>query len=78
MLWKGIKDVISLKPNRTDTFSHLVDDNGSKMSDSVHIANEFNEYLTKVAEGITRNILKTQKSPLSYLSSSNSDSFFYH
>ena len=54
LLWKGIKDIISLKPNNTDTFSHLVDDNGLKISNSVHIANEFNEYFTKVAEGITK------------------------
>ena len=75
LLWKGIKDIISLKPNNTDTFSHLVDDNGLKISDSVHIANEFNEYFTKVAEGITKKIPRTQKSPLSYLSHSNPDSF---
>ena len=29
MIWKGIKDIISLKPNNSDTFSHLFDDNGS-------------------------------------------------
>ena len=76
LLWKGIKDIISLKPNSSDTFSHLVDDNGSKISDCVHIANEFNEYFTNVAEGITKNIPRTQKSPLSYLRNSNSNSFF--
>ena len=76
LLWKSIKDIISLKPNNTDTFSHLVDDNGLKISDSVHIANEFTEYFTKVAEGITKKIPRTQKSPLSYFSNSNSDSFF--
>ena len=75
LLWKGIKDIISLKPNNTDTFSHLVDDNGLKISDSVHIANELNEYFTKVAEGITKKIPRTQKSPLSYLLHSNSASF---
>ena len=75
MLWKGTKDIISLKQNNTDTFSHLVDDNGLRISDSVHIANKFNEYFTKVAEGITKRIPRTQKSPLSYLSNSNSDSF---
>ena len=75
MLWKGIKDIISLKPNKSDTFSHLVDDNGSQISDPVHIANEFNQYFTKVAEGITKKIPRTQKSPLSYLSNSNSNSF---
>ena len=76
LLWKGIKDIISLTPNNTDTFSHLVDDNGLNISESTHIANKFNEYFTKVAERITKKIPRTQKSPLSYLSNSNSDSFF--
>ncbi len=39
------------------------------------IANEFNEYFTNVAEGITKNIPRTQKSPLSYLRNSNSNFF---
>ena len=65
-----------MKPNSSDTLSHLVDDNGSKISDPVHIANEFNKYFTKVAKGITKNVPRTQKSPLSYLSNPNSDSFF--
>ncbi len=63
MLWKGIKYIISSKPNNTDTFSHLVDDNALNIFDSVHIANEFNEYFTKVAERITKRIPRTQKLP---------------
>lgn len=61
LLWKGIKGIISLKPNNTDTISHLVDDNGLKISDSIHIANEFNEYFTKVAERITKKNPKNSK-----------------
>eukprot|EP00794_Sanderia_malayensis_P013289 gene13290-14664_t len=48
MLWKGIKDVISSKPKNCDAFSHLVSDDGSKISEPVNIANEFNEYFTKI------------------------------
>ena len=59
LLWKGIKDEISLKPNNTDTFLRLVDNNALKVFDSIHIANEFNKYFTKVAERITKKIPRT-------------------
>ena len=42
----------------------------------MQIGNEFNEYFTNVPEAITKNIPRTQKSPLSYLRNSNSNSFF--
>ena len=74
MLWKGIKDIISLKPKNCDAFSHLVSDDGLKISEPVNIANEFNEYFTKVADEITKKIPRTRKSPLSYLSNRNLNS----
>ena len=45
-LWKGLKDIISLKPGNCDSFSHLINEDGSKVSDPVKIANDFNEYFT--------------------------------
>ena len=74
MLWKGIKNIISLKPKTCDAFSHLVSDDGSKISEPVNIANEFNEYFTKVADEITKKIPRTRKSPLSYLANPNLNS----
>ncbi|MCP4484330.1 MAG: reverse transcriptase family protein [Flavobacteriaceae bacterium] len=74
MLWKGIKNIISLKPKTCDAFSHLVSDDGSKISEPVNIANEFNEYFTKVADEITKKIPRTWKSPLSYLANPNLNS----
>ena len=76
MLREGIKDIIDLKPHNRDTFSHLVDGDGLKITDPISIANKFNDYFTKVAEEITKKIPKTQKFPLSHLPHLNPTSFF--
>ncbi len=39
ILWKDFKGIIILKPNNSDTLSHLDDDNGVNISDSIHIKN---------------------------------------
>ena len=76
MLWKGIKSIISIKPGNFDSVRFLKDENGSRISDPVKIANEFNNYFTNVANSITKKIPRTPKSPLDYLSYTNLDSFF--
>ena len=76
MLWKGIKSIISVKPGNFDSVRFLKDENGSRISDPVKIANEFNNYFTNVANSITKKIPRTPKSPLDYLSNPNLDSFF--
>ena len=35
MLWKGIKNIVSLKSNNLDTILHLTDANGSQIKDPV-------------------------------------------
>ena len=42
MLWKVIKNIVSLKSKNLDTISHLTDKNGSQIKDPGKIANEFN------------------------------------
>ena len=76
MLWKGIKNIVSLKPNNLDTILHLTDENGSKIKDPVNIAIQFNRYFTSVANNITQKIPRIPRSPLSYLTSPNPESFF--
>ena len=73
MLWKGIKNIISIRPGNFDSVRFLKEENGSKISDPVKIANEFNNYFTNVADNITKRILRTPKSPLDYLSNPNLD-----
>ena len=76
MLWKGIKNIVSLKSNNLDTISHRTDENGSQIKDPVKIANQFNQYFTSVANDITKKIPRNPKSPLSYLTNPNQESFF--
>ncbi len=76
LLWKGIKDIVNLKPSSADTISHLTDQTGSQIKDQSKIANEFNHFFTNVANDITKNLPRTPKSPLSYLSNPNLESFF--
>ena len=59
-LWKGIKDIISLKPGQCNTVSHLINEEGTKVSDPVTIANDFNEYFTTIAGEITKKFLEFQ------------------
>ena len=56
MLWKGIKNIISIRPGNFDSVRFLKEENGSKISDPVKIANEFNNYFTNVADNTTKRI----------------------
>ena len=76
MLWNGIKSVVSMKQANFDTISFLKEADGSKMTDLLKIANNFNKYFTSVASEITKKIPRTPKSPLAYLSNRNMESFF--
>ncbi len=76
MLWKGIKNIVNLKPKNLDTIQHITDINGSQITDPGKIANEFNQFFTNIASGIIKKIPRTPKSPLSYLRNPNPESFF--
>ena len=71
LLWKGIKGIISIKPGNNETISYVKGKNGSKLSDPVKIATEFNKYFTNVASSITEQIPRIPKSSLDYLSNPN-------
>ena len=76
MLWKGIESTINLKSNNHDGISYVEDNNGIQIYDPGEIANKFNCFFTNVANDIRKKIPRRNKSPLSYLSSPNSASFF--
>ena len=76
MLWKGIKNIVSLIPTGLDRISHLKDSKGSLIKDPEKIANEFNQFFANVASDITKKIPRNPKSPLSYLPNPNLNSFF--
>ena len=76
MLWNDIKSVVSMKQANFDAISFLKEADGSKITDPLQIANNFNKYFTSVASDITKKIPRTPKSPLAYLSNPNIESFF--
>ena len=76
MLCYGIKGIINIKPGNIEAISYFISRNGSKLSDPVKIATEFNKYFTIVANSITKQIPGAPKSSLDYLSTPNLELFF--
>ena len=76
MLWSGIRSIINCKSNAGSNISSLHHD-GIKVDDSLKkMANIFNNVFVNTAHKINEKICCTRKSPLDYLSSKNSQSFF--
>ena len=63
MLWKGIKSIVTIKPNNLDTITHLTDRSGAHIEDPVKIANQVSHFFTSVANYITKNITRNRRSP---------------
>ena len=76
LLWTGIKSIISIKNTHVSVISKLKDSNGNLITDSTAMANIFNNFFVNVADGVTKNIPRSPKSPLDYLENKNSHSFF--
>ena len=76
LLWTSIKSFINIKSSRVNVVNKLKDTNGNLTTDSVNMANIFNNVFVKVADGITKRIPRPPKSPLDYLGNSNTLSLF--
>ena len=76
-LWSGIKSVIDVrKSSNINVISKLKDSNGNTTSDPAVIANIFNKFFVNVSHDITKNIPRSNKSPLSLMGSRVGNSFF--
>ena len=75
MLWSGIRSIINCKSDAGSNISCLHHD-GIKVDESKKMANIFNNVFVNPAHKINEKICCTRKSPLDYLSSKNSQSFF--
>ena len=76
MLWRGIGKIISLKSNCFDSIPYLFDNKDFRIYDPRKMTNEFNHFFTNIAIDITKAIPRNPRSPLSYLTNPNLDSFF--
>lgn len=76
-LWSGIKSVVSIKQaNKINVVNKLKDANGNTTSDPAVIANIFNKFFVNVAHDITKNIPRSNKSPLEFMGNRIGNSFF--
>ena len=75
-LWAGIKTIISHKSSTSSSINKIKGKNGNVTSDPSKMSNIFNDFYVNVADGITKTIPLTPKSPLDYLSNRMCNSLF--
>ena len=67
MLWSGIRSIINLRQNDSPSFSQLIV-NGKKVNDPKSIASTLNQYFVNVPKQVNKDIPRTRKCLLDYLS----------
>ena len=75
-LWAGIKTIISHKSSTSSSINKIKGKDGNVTSDPSKMSNIFNDFYVNVADGITKTIPLTPKSPLDYLSNRMCNSLF--
>ena len=75
-LWPGIKTIISHKSSTSSSINKIKGKDGNVTSDPSKMSNISNDFYVNVADGITKTIPMTPKSPLDYLSNRTSNSLF--
>ena len=75
-LWSGIKTIISHKSSTSSSINKIKGKDGNVTSDPSKMSNIFNDFYVNVADGITKTIPLTPKSPLDYLSDRICSSLF--
>ena len=76
-LWSGIKSIISIrKSSNINVINKLKDSNGVIKSDPAVFANIFNKYFVTVSCDITKNIPRSNKSPINFMGDRVQNSFF--
>ena len=75
-LWSGIKSVVSIKKSSNmNVINRLKDSNGNITSDPAVIASIFNKFFVNVSHDITKNIPRSQKSPVDFMGDRVGNSF---
>ena len=75
-MWTGIKSISSTKNTHVNVINKLKDTKGNLITDSTAMANIFNNFFVNAADGVTKNMPRSPKSPLDYLENKNQHSIF--
>lgn len=74
-MWKGIKQLISLKPEASKVPSKIIKSN-EVITDPIRIANEFNNFFANIGHSLSNSIPKVNKSFEDYMPHPQVSSFF--
>ena len=74
--WKGIRQIISLKPQSCHTPIKIIKDN-IELVEGKCIANAFNDFFANIDSKLANSIPPATKSPLSYLAPQQQPNSFY-
>ena len=74
-IWKGIRSLIAIKHSPASNI-HILTHKGATVTDSLHIANIFNDHFSSIAEKAKANIKFSNKSFQDFLYHPNADSLF--
>ena len=76
LVWKGIKQIIYMKnPNSNSISTKLIHD-GQEITGTKEIANAFSSFFSNVGDRLATDIPHASKSPLDYIDTCNSESFY--
>ena len=75
-VWKGIKQIIYLKPQVSHTRTKILDNNNCELTDIKSIANAFNRYFANIGNHLASTIPNVDKSLQEYLTSHSCGSFY--
>ena len=77
-IWKGIKQIISLKSSSYSIPSKILVGN-NPISDVSQIANSFNVFFTNIGKNLSDNVMETATSPMTFMSGCQQvNSFFFN
>ena len=75
--WSGIKPALSIrKSSNVKVISKLKDSDGNITSDPTAITNIFNRFYVNVSRDITKNLPRSNKSPVTFMGDRAGNSFF--
>ena len=74
-VWKGIKQIVTLKPSKLNIPNKIVK-NGTEITNTMDIVNAFNDYFSKIGSNLAKLIEKSDISPLRYLKNPTPHSLF--
>ena len=74
-IWKGIREIVNLKPMNFNLPSKLLKD-GNEINNSKDIANVFNDFFTQVGHNLANSVPIANRPPMSYMQNRQSNSIY--